>query len=87
MATEPGIAPDVGRSPGTSLKQDESGVTQFEEQRENGLHKLTTVLPDGTVSRTIDRTDPQRGSRPRWNVTPMAGWREPSNGPAVRSKR
>lgn len=61
MATEPGIATDVGRSPGTSLKQDESGATQFEEQRENGLYKLTTVLPDGTVSRTIDRTDPSTG--------------------------
>ena len=61
MATQSDSVTEVGARPGTSLKQELSGATQFEEQREDGTHKLTTVLPDGTVSRTIERTDPSTG--------------------------
>ena len=65
MATQSDSVTEVGARPGTSLKQELSGATQFEEQREDGTHKLTTVLPDGTVSRTIERTDPSTGMTTR----------------------
>ena len=61
MATEAESMNEVGRGPGTSLRRDDSGETSFEETRENGIHKLTTVLPDGTIKRTIERTDPSTG--------------------------
>ena len=61
MVTEARATADVGRGPGTSLRQDQSGLTQFEEQREDGIHKLTTVLPDGSISRRIESTPSSTG--------------------------
>lgn len=60
MATEAG-APEIGRAPGTSLTQDGSGHMTFEEQREDGTHKVTTVGPDGGISRSTERVHPSTG--------------------------
>lgn len=61
MATEMDSTKEVGSRPKTSMRQFDNGGAEFEETRDNGTHRLTSIDTEGTVHRLIERTDAQSG--------------------------